>query len=152
MEADLDTGAKRVCPKGEVQDAPSQPTRAQRGRRSAKADLSHKSAGSRFGRAKRAREGAAQGCAASINLRHSDFQCCVCSLMYLYFYKLPGRPLPNLHNNTQQCRTQSRRIHARKQHGPITYSSYTLTMPSGEGRSRPIVDRSLLKATQCPRA
>ncbi len=26
MEADLDTGAKRVCPKGEVQDAPSQPT------------------------------------------------------------------------------------------------------------------------------
>ena len=27
MDADLDTGAKRVCPEGEAQDAPSQPAR-----------------------------------------------------------------------------------------------------------------------------
>jgi len=38
MEADVETGAKRVRPKGEVQDAPGQPTRAKRGRGSAKAD------------------------------------------------------------------------------------------------------------------
>ena len=30
----------------------------------------------------------------------------------LYFNKLPGRPLPNLHNNAGRCRASSRKIHA----------------------------------------
>jgi len=51
-EDELHAGAKPVCPKGEVQDAPSQPTGAQRGQESAHADSTHKFAGSEFGYAK----------------------------------------------------------------------------------------------------
>ena len=34
-----------------------------------------------------------------INTRHADFQSGVHRLLALYFNKLPGRPLPNLHHN-----------------------------------------------------
>jgi len=34
-----------------------------------------------------------------INTRHADFQSDVGRLLALYFNKLPGRPLPNLHDN-----------------------------------------------------
>ncbi len=37
--------------------------------------------------------------ASQSNHRHADFQSGVRRLLALYFNKLPGRPLPNLHHN-----------------------------------------------------
>ena len=43
-------------------------------------------------------EGAAQGCAASINHRHADFQNAGGSHKVIFINKLPGRLLHNLHH------------------------------------------------------
>ena len=58
-----------------------------------------KSAGSRFGHLKRARRSLYKDVQRQSNTRHADFQSSVRSLLALYFNKLPGRPLPNLHDN-----------------------------------------------------
>ena len=48
----------------------------------------------------------------SIYHRHADFQSRGGSPEALYFKELPGRPLPNLHDNAGRCRASSRKIHA----------------------------------------
>ncbi len=58
-------------------------------------------------------EGAVQGCTASINHRHADFESGVRRLLTLYFNTLPGRPLPNLQDNAGLCTASSRKTHAR---------------------------------------
>ncbi len=50
------------------------------------------------------------------NTRHADFQSDVRELLALYFNKLPGRPLPNLHHNAQHCTAHSRKTHAKLTH------------------------------------
>ena len=46
------------------------------------------------------------------NHGHADFQSRVSSPEALYFNELPGRPLPNLHDNAGRCTTSSRKLHA----------------------------------------
>ena len=47
-----------------------------------------------------------------MNHRHAGFQSTVGMLLALYFNKLAGRQLPNMHNHAGLCTVHSRKFHA----------------------------------------
>jgi len=59
---------------------------------------SHKFARSEFGHAQHARRALHREVQRQSTTLHADFQSGVHRLLALYFNKLPGRPLPNLHD------------------------------------------------------
>ena len=51
-----------------------------------------------------------------INHRHADFQAGIGMLLALYFNKLAGRQLPDMHNHAGLCTTHSRKSYANNDH------------------------------------